>query len=86
MAILAKMFTALRGGATEAGEAVVDHQALRILDQEMRDAEKELAEAKSQLAEVMEQAVQWFRLQLRTGAAGAAPASCSLELGNHVHG
>ena len=55
MAILAKMFTALRGGATEAGEAVVDHQALRILDQEMRDAEKELAEAKSQLAEVMAQ-------------------------------
>ena len=44
MAILAKMFTALRGGATEAGEAVVDHQALRILDQEMRDAEKELAD------------------------------------------
>ena len=55
MAILAKMFTALRGGATEAGEAVVDHQALRILDQEMRDAEKELSEAKSQLAEVMAQ-------------------------------
>ena len=55
MAILAKMFTALRGGATEAGQAVVDHQALRILDQEMRDAEKELAEAKSQLAEVMAQ-------------------------------
>ena len=55
MAILAKMFTALRGGATEAGQSVVDHQALRILDQEMRDAEKELAEAKSQLAEVMAQ-------------------------------
>ncbi len=55
MAILAKMFTALRGGATEAGQSVVDHQALRILDQEMRDAEKELAGAKSQLAEVMAQ-------------------------------
>ncbi len=55
MAILAKMFTALRGGATEAGQAVVDHQALRIIDQEMRDADKELAGAKSQLAEVMAQ-------------------------------
>ena len=55
MAILAKMFTALRGGATEAGQAVVDHQALRILDHEMRDAEKDIAEAKSQLAEVMAQ-------------------------------
>lgn len=55
MAILAKMFTALKGGATEAGQAVVDHQALRILDQEMRDAEKELNAAKSQLTEVMAQ-------------------------------
>ena len=55
MAILAKMFTALRGGATEVGEAVVDHQALRILDQELRDADKQLGEAKSQLTEVMAQ-------------------------------
>lgn len=55
MAILAKLFTAMRGAATEAGEAVVDQQALRILDQEMRDADKELGEAKSQLTEVMAQ-------------------------------
>ncbi len=55
MAILAKLFTAMRGAATETGEAVVDHQALRILDQEMRDADKELGEAKSQLTEVMAQ-------------------------------
>ena len=55
MAILAKLFTAMRGAATEAGEAVVDQQALRILDQEMRDAEKELGEAKSHLTEVMAQ-------------------------------
>lgn len=55
MAILAKIFTAMRGAASEAGEAVVDHQALRILDQEMRDAEKEMAEAKSQLTQVMAQ-------------------------------
>ena len=33
MNILSKMMTALRGGATEAGEAIVDSQALRILDQ-----------------------------------------------------
>ena len=55
MGILAKLATAMRGAATEAGEAVVDHQALRILDQEMRDAEKELNEAKSQLTQVMAQ-------------------------------
>ena len=55
MAILAKLFTAMRGAATEAGEAVVDNQALRILDQEMRDADRELNEAKAQLVEVMAQ-------------------------------
>jgi len=55
MAILAKLFTAMRGAANEAGEAVVDHQALRILDQEMRDAEKELNDAKSQLTQIMAQ-------------------------------
>ena len=55
MAILAKMFTALKGGATETGQAIVDHQALRILDQEMRDADKELDAAKFQLTEVMAQ-------------------------------
>ena len=55
MTILAKLFTAFRGAATEAGEAVVDHQALRILDQEMRDARKELNEAKTNLTQVMAQ-------------------------------
>lgn len=55
MAVLAKLFTAMRGAATETGEAIVDHQALRILDQEMRDADKELSEAKSQLTQVMAQ-------------------------------
>ena len=53
MAILAKLFTAMRGAASETGESIVDHQALRILDQEMRDAEKNLNEAKSQLTQIM---------------------------------
>ena len=53
MAILAKLFTAMRGAASETGEAFIDHQALRILDQEMRDAEKNLIEAKSQLTQIM---------------------------------
>ncbi len=55
MSILAKLVTAMKGAATEAGEAVVDHQALRILDQEMRDAEKQLGEAKSHLTQIMAQ-------------------------------
>ena len=53
MSILTKLFTALRGGATEVGEAVVDNQAIRILEQEMRDAKKHLNEAKQNLASVM---------------------------------
>ena len=53
MNIWAKMMTALRGGVNEAGEAVVDGQALRILDQEVRDASEELKQSKDSLAEIM---------------------------------
>lgn len=53
MNIWAKMITALRGGVNEAGEAVVDSQALRILDQEVRDASEELKRSKDSLAEIM---------------------------------
>ena len=53
MNIWAKMMTALRGGVNEAGEAVVDSQALRILDQEVRDSYEELKQSKDSLAEIM---------------------------------
>ncbi|ROS01802.1 phage shock protein A (PspA) family protein [Sinobacterium caligoides] len=53
MSIWAKMMTALRGGVNEAGEAIVDTQALRILDQEVREASEELHESKGSLAEIM---------------------------------
>jgi len=53
MNIWAKMMTALRGGVNEAGEAVVDSQALRILDQEVRDASEELSQSKNSLAEII---------------------------------
>lgn len=53
MNVWAKMITALRGGMNEAGEAVVDTQALRILDQEVRDASEELDQSKNALAEIM---------------------------------
>lgn len=53
MNVWAKMITALRGGVNEAGEAIVDTQALRILDQEIRDAAEELNESKNSLAEIM---------------------------------
>ena len=55
MNIWAKMITALRGGANEMGEAIIDSQALRILDQEVRDSSEELRESKSALASIMAQ-------------------------------
>ena len=51
--IFMKLWTALRGAANEAGEAAVDANATRILDQEIRDADRELREARIALAEMM---------------------------------
>jgi phage shock protein A len=53
MSIWMKLVTAVRGGANEAAEAVVDNQALRILDQEIRDAENALRKARGDLAGLM---------------------------------
>lgn len=53
MNIWIKMITALRGGVHEIGEAVVDSQALLILDQEVRDATEELKQSKDSLASIM---------------------------------
>ncbi len=55
MNVWAKVLTALRGGANEVGEAIVDSQALRILDQEVRDASEELKRSKDGLATIMAQ-------------------------------
>lgn len=53
MNVWEKMMTALRGGVNEAGEAIVDGQALRILDQEIRDAAEELNRSKDNLAAII---------------------------------
>jgi phage shock protein A len=53
MSVWVKLFTAIRGGANEAAEAVVDQQALRILDQQVRDAETSLVKAQTDLAGLM---------------------------------
>lgn len=53
MNIWSKMMTALRGGVNEAGEAIVDSQALRILDQEVREASAALEDSKNSLAEII---------------------------------
>lgn len=53
MSIWARVATAVRGGVSEAGEAIGDHQALRILDQEIRDADNELSKSKDALTGII---------------------------------
>lgn len=42
MSVWKKLVTAVKGGATEAAQAVADGQAIRILEQEIREAKEEL--------------------------------------------
>ncbi|GAB5380332.1 MAG: PspA/IM30 family protein [Aliiglaciecola sp.] len=42
MSVWRKLVTAVKGGATEAAQNVVDSQAIRILEQEIREAKEEL--------------------------------------------
>jgi phage shock protein A len=42
MSVWKKLVTAVKGGVTEAAEAVADNQAIRILEQEIREAKEEL--------------------------------------------
>lgn len=53
MDVLSKIVTALKGGFNEAGEAIVDSQALRILEQEIREAIEELNQTKDTLASMI---------------------------------
>ncbi|WP_286262807.1 PspA/IM30 family protein [Thalassotalea atypica] len=55
MSIFKKIMTAFRGGASEVGEAIVDANATRIFEQEIRDAENHLTKAKRDLTGVMAQ-------------------------------
>lgn len=50
--------TAVRGGTREAGEAIVDANATRIFEQEIRDSEKHITIAKRDLTEVMAKQMQ----------------------------
>jgi phage shock protein A len=53
LSIWAKVATAVRGGVSEAGEAIADNQALRILDQEIRDADNGLRKSKEALTGII---------------------------------
>jgi len=55
MSLLSKIWTSVRGGATEAGEAIVDSQSIRIMEQELRDADKDLNAARAGLGSIVGQ-------------------------------
>lgn len=52
MGILRDMFTAIKGAGSEAGEAIVDANAVRILEQEIREADNAILKAKQSLTKL----------------------------------
>ena len=61
MSILRKIMTAVRGGAREVGELVVDANGTRIFEQEIKDAEHHMRKAKHDLTDVMAKQMQASR-------------------------
>lgn len=61
MSIFKKLFTVLKGGATEIGEAIIDANSTRIFEQEIRDADNHLTKAKRDLTDVMAKQMQTSR-------------------------
>ena len=53
MSVWSKVITALKGATNEVGESIADSNALRILDQEIREASSQLQDSKTQLAGIM---------------------------------
>lgn len=85
MALWSKLFTLGRAGAHEATSAIVDANALRILDQEIRDADTAQGKARDDLARlvarrrILENEVESFRAQ---GEKYIASARQAVEKGN----
>lgn len=61
MSLITKILTAFRGGARQLGEAIVDKNSIRILEQEIKDGENALSQAKQDLTEVMAKEMQASR-------------------------
>jgi phage shock protein A len=83
--IFGDIVTAIRGGASEVGEAIVDSQALRILEQEIRDAQDGIARAKLALRDLKAKEVGLKRELTELEADEAdylAKAKLAMEKGN----
>jgi len=53
MSVWKRLFSAVKGGVNETAEAVADSQALRILDQEIREAKNELRSSEVSLTTIL---------------------------------
>jgi phage shock protein A len=92
MTLWRKLFTLGRAGAHETAAAVVDANAIRILDQELRDADKAQGKARDDLAglvarrRVLENDVRSFRDQIAKyeGSARAALTKGDVDLARQV--
>ena len=89
MSVWRKLVTAIKGGATEAAQSVADSQAIRILEQEIRDAKDELRKsdhartqilAKCKLAQQKVDSLQASVEQYETHARKAADTDRQLAL------
>ena len=61
MSMLKKLFTAVKGGAREAGESIIDANAIRIFEQEIHEGKEAITTAKRNLTEVMAKEMQLTR-------------------------
>lgn len=92
MAIWSKLFALGRAGAHDAAAAVVDKNALRILDQEIRDADTAQGKARDDLAglvarrRMLETEVESFRAQVikYEGSARVAVEKGNMDLARQV--
>ena len=92
MSIWRKLFTLGRAGAHEATAAVVDANAIRILDQEIRDADTAQGKARDDMAtlvarrRILEKEVASYREQVTKyeGSARAAVAKGDMDLARQV--
>ncbi len=92
MTLWRKLFTLGRAGAHDATAAVVDANAIRILDQELRDADTAQGKARDDLAglvarrRILEKDVASFRDQIAKyeGSARAAVAKGDMDLARQV--
>lgn len=64
MSILKNLFSAIKGNINTAGEAIVDSQAMTILDQEIREAKDGIAKATVSIRNLKAQAIKFDKQSL----------------------